>query len=304
MRRAHRTTALAATVIVAGACNGLTFDVDSVRLADADPADADAGALPRDAAFVEDATDALPDLGRDVDVIGDVGLDAADGADTGSLPPECAVAQPIDPQRCDPTLIEGCPTGGHCNLRVNADFELQLLCGDSETGTGTRGDSCRQVADCALTFTCFDWSFQSPDPRGAQCAKFCVLETNEGCRADEFCTSAPAVPNVEGYGWCTPRCDPYDAAACPEGQTCSIDFNYPESTCVPEFRCVAVSDAQRAGATCGPGAQVATCARGLTCYELSPADFECVQPCADDASCSGGQVCAPPAGPWKLRFCQ
>ena len=293
---------LAILVSTLGACNALTFDVDSVRLA-APSASADGGVTPSDASVVEDATDAPQDVGGEEAEVSEVGIDAADSAEMGGPAPQCAVAQPVDPQTCDPTVTEGCPANGQCNLRLGGDFELHVLCNDGEAGTGERGDSCNEVGDCALTFTCFDWSFQAPDPRGRQCAKFCVLETNFGCDDDEFCTSAPAVPEVEGYGWCTPRCDPYDPAACPQGQTCSIDFNYPDSTCSPEFRCV-VSEAQPEGSACGPGNDVAACDRGLTCYGLSATEFRCVQPCTDATTCPDGQACAPAAGDWNLRYCQ
>lgn len=311
MRRAARHTVLAILVpvtlgLACVGCDGLTFDLDTIELAGIDAGGDVTDTAPGDVAQPRDGggdqgldAELPPDASPDADVT----LDGGDAADAPDMPPTCEIPLPINPDSCDPTVAGACPQGGYCNLRF-VDMMLQLFCSPEEPGTGVAGDACTGTKDCADTYACFNWSIGGPDPRRQECAKFCVLETGFGCDANEFCTSAEAVPDVEGYGWCTPRCDPYDAAACPAGQTCSVDYNYPAGTCSPEFRCVEIIDSQAEGEPCGPGRDVAACARGLACYEVDIADFQCVRPCDADAACGEGRVCGTPRGPWGLRYCQ
>jgi len=308
-------TAVIAAVLTFTACDGLVVDVNTipfagadggmdVDLADADPdADADASTPPGDMP-PDDAAD-LADIADMRDVRpppdgGDAG-DVADG-DVDVTPPMCAIPHDLDPTKCNPLEEGKCPENGLCNLAFVMGLQLSCLPRNTE-GTLGRDAPCAGAGDCVEHLTCFNWRAPTdPDPRGRICSQFCILATNEGCTVDEFCTGTASVPDVEGVGWCTPRCDPYDPDACPVGETCSIDFNFPGATCLPEFRCVELTDARVEGDECGPGMRVAECARGLTCYDVGASDYRCVRPCDSDADCAG--TCGQPDGPWRLRRCQ
>lgn len=296
--------ALAILVLLTYGCDGLLYDLDGVPfefteippdMDHRDAGDADVPMVPD--ADVEDTE--IPD--------GDPPPDPDMESDAGDMTPDmgstCEVPQPLDPDRCNPTESGVCPGDGFCSLAISGAPPPELFCvmRDKE-GTGDDGAACASPADCLEGLTCVIWNLNSPDPRGQECAKFCELETNAGCGPEEFCTTAPSQPDLAGIGWCTPRCDPYDDTACPAGQTCTIDFNYPTSTCEPNFRCVTVTDVQGEGDECGPDAGVSRCIAGLSCYETNIADFRCVSPCQGDDECPNG-VCGDPAGPWNLRYC-
>ncbi len=315
------------TLVAAGAaasltaCDGLNYDVDQVALADAsglfdatEPVDTDPPVdmnAPVDADMSSDQgvpdtsmpRDMEPDVSRPEDVGADATLDVGNDAGDLGTPPSCEVEHPVEPERCNPLAEGECPSGGLCNIAF-VQQGLRLICLQrSSEGPGMLGESCGAPSDCAEHLTCFNWSNYERDPRGQVCSKFCRIETGEGCTSDEFCTGSAALPLVEGYGWCTPRCDPYDSAACAEGQTCTIDYNFPADTCEPHFRCVRTRNAGAEGDACGAGAAVADCARGLSCYEVGDADYRCVKPCMDDVDCAD-TACGVAAGPWGLRYCQ
>lgn len=301
-------------LLFVSACDGLNFDLAAVpfpdggdvdvELPDGDMAQPPHDMPPSDAADVPDPPDSgdLTDTGPPDDA-GDVDVRDLPDAPDMDAPSTCGIPHPIDATKCHPLEEGKCPENGLCNLAFVGTLQLSCLPRNTE-GTLGRDAPCTGASDCVEHLTCFNWSAPTdPDPRGRVCSQFCVLETNEGCGPDEFCTGTASVPDVEGIGWCTPRCDPYDADSCAMDQTCSIDFNYPGATCEPEFRCVRLTGAKLEGEECGPGARVAECSHGLTCYEPAVGDYQCVRPCQTDADCTSG-TCGAPAGPWSLKWCQ
>lgn len=287
-------------------CDGLAYDLDSVSLHDAERLDvSDAGEIEADT----DVDAEVADMSKTSDMTpSDADRpDAADLADVADTGPgrQCATPFPLaDDAPCNPTLTGECPQDGICTLAVVTVPPPELACLPREQeGDAGDGEACGRPSDCAENLACVDWSLNESDPRGKVCTKYCELETGVGCDVGEFCTKAEAQPPVDGIGWCTPTCDPYDPQACPAGQTCSIDYNYPSATCLPNFRCVEVTDFQMEGDGCGPGAETTRCVRGLTCYEVDIALFQCVRPCQDDSDCDAGD-CGGPAGDWDLKFCR
>lgn len=288
------------------ACNGINYELDGTQLIKPGADDgSDAG--PSDTGPVPDADSGdltTLDMSTDLADPGDAS-DAANPSDMPDMPGSaCAVPQPVDPARCNPTETGVCPSNGLCTLAVAAAPPPELLCVMRDlAGTGDTGDTCTRVSDCREGQTCVDWGLQEADPRSKGCARYCEIETGKGCLADEFCTTVTSQPPLDGIGWCTPACDPYDASSCPSGQTCNVDYNYPIGTCEPHFRCVTAEDFVAEGEPCGPGRMVASCAEDLICYEVQIADFRCVKPCQAAADCGAGS-CSAPSGAWQLSFCQ
>lgn len=293
-------------VLAAAGCTGINFDLDSVALRGADSG-VDAGAdVAADATVEPDAPadmsgDVATDAGADMTEPPDASVDAGDDADM--FVSNCTIPQPVDPERCNPTETGICPGDGLCSLAVVGAPPPQLVClpRDKE-GAGTDGAACTNSDECLEGYACVNWGLNEEDPRGFECTRFCEIETNAGCGAGEFCTKVFALPDLEGIGWCTPECDPYDPDACPSGFTCNVDYNYPVSSCQPRFRCLASTDFVQAGGACGAGRSVTMCAEDLVCYEVQTADFRCVTPCSSDADCAAG-TCGAPTGAWNLRFC-
>ena len=298
---------LCITLVFAIGCDGIGYDLDRVPLTHTDNShsgfDADGPDAPPPADMASDIgdTSAEPDTGDDMSV------DAADIPDAGpdiDMPmSRCEIPQPLDPARCDPTRTGECPENGFCTFAVAGVPPPQLLCVRRDLeGEGDVETPCSAVSDCLEGLTCVDWGLQEADPRPKACTRYCELESGFGCASTEFCTKATSQPPADGIGYCTPSCDPYDPNACPTGQTCNVDYNYPNGTCHPQFRCVRVEDTRAEGEPCGPGRLVASCGEDLICYEVSNADFRCVAPCQSAAEC-GGSTCLPAQGPWELRFC-
>ncbi|MBA2661453.1 MAG: hypothetical protein H0U74_04115 [Bradymonadaceae bacterium] len=159
---------------------------------------------------------------------------------------------------------------------------------------------------CDQGLLCVSWG--RPDPRGMVCSNYCFMDTNEGCNQDAYCTHFFA--DIAGIGLCVPRCDPYDARACPDGQACVADHTFPAKTCSAEFRCMlnGASTSTKYKAACrldrmelaGNG-----CADGLSCHPTS-AGPACVRPCKSDTDCSSfgpDLSCKQAQGDYALRYC-
>lgn len=212
------------------------------------------------------------------------------------------------PTACNPVLQTGaCNFNDEtCTLRLTfangAPSHFKVEC-RTRPFSGTPVDSpCSQDDECTEGAYCTSW--EKPDPRGRVCSRFCDLASGEGCNANEFCTN-PYDDLLEGFGFCTPRCDPLDAKACPQGAACAPDFELGQNSCHPNFRCLqnGGTSQKSTGSPCNT-ADLHTdgCPKDLTCIEN-----QCAKPCATSDDCTDAKqpACRQAPEPWSAsRFCQ
>ncbi len=305
-----------AASLLLGACN-LNFDLNSVQLtngASDTGADVDANISldtgPGDTSPADAADTSLGDTSPSDTGTPDADADATN-VDADATPDvsvrSCAGNLGAIRGTCDPNRPSDCSATQSCSLRAvlinNQIDRFETTCANnSDFGTAQQGDSCTSVSDCAPGLFCVNWP--SPDPRGRVCAKPCALQSGAGCdEATEYCTN-PFSDKLSGIGFCTARCDPYTADACSVGQTCTPDYNYPDETCLPNFRCLSnlQTPTKAAGDTCSrANHETDGCAGGLICAPLSGGDT-CVQPCHDVSDCAPNAECVDLDG-WNFKYC-
>lgn len=225
---------------------------------------------------------------------------------------ECPVNQGTNPGNCDPFEDPtGCESGEYCSMTsvfsggTPSHFETDCRDLDDE-GEADHGDSCTSGDDCQQGLFCVGWD--SPDPREQLCSKICRRDSHEGCPEGYFCTN-PFADDDEGfaldeYGFCTPRCSPDEVGACPSGQRCTPDPNFPDNNCTPHFRCLfnGGTGGKSEGDTCTrSNLDDDGCPGGMVCAPLGDGE-RCVERCQGDDDCDTD--CVNADAPWQqLRYC-
>ncbi|MBA2663764.1 MAG: hypothetical protein H0U74_15865 [Bradymonadaceae bacterium] len=305
---------LALALLVAG-CN-LHFDVESVTPPGVNTVDAGADGVDEPGEELEDCTapgalecapgcrDTLTDPwhcgGCDVQCAG------FESCSQGQCTASSCAAMSGPQTTCDPVNQTGaCNFDRHaCALRLvfagGAPSHFAVECLDTLQGEPTPvGVSCTQANECVGGAYCVGWEL--PDARSRVCSRFCDMVTGNGCSDDAFCTN-PYGELLEGVGFCTLRCDPLDARACPTGSSCTPDFDHPANSCHANFRCTQSGGhaSKREASFCDPSKlHTDGCPAGLICM-----GDRCSKPCATSADCPDS-ACRQAPAPWSYaRFCE
>lgn len=316
-------------------------DVDATDTGDTDEPDADTDQPDTDTDEPDADTDVDAEDDADVDPIdppscAEIGLIACgdrcvdtnlDPNHCGTCNTSCALTETCDASECVPVTCPGdvppltgdcsplgntgCAGSDACELRLiptPPNFEFRPNCKPlNEFGTGEAGDNCDpdSLTNCGPGLHCH--SFLPPDPRRAVCVKMCELATGNGCAEDEICTNDDGDANYNGVGFCTQTCDILAAGACPSGQACAPNKDFPDLSCQPTTICL-----QNAGFTgkaefspCSVNnLHTNGCPADLRCMRDSADSQRCLKPCDTFADC-GGRACEPAAAPFAhLRFCE
>jgi hypothetical protein len=304
-----------AAALGAGGCN-VFYDLEAVDLQRQGPLDAagdvvdTADSSPGDTSPLDAGTDSSSDV-RD-DASADVGDDGGD-ANTGG--PSCVADMGENRGYCAPADSNSCESFEHCTLAPRdensdgeVDFFYTVCSARSAAGDLPEGTSCAgATGDCEAENFCVVWD--DADPRQTVCSKLCRLSDGAGCGSDQFCTN-PWDDQLDAFGFCTKSCDPYNPTECGSGQVCTPDFNYPQESCEPNFRCLVSSDPSGGSASAGTPCSRsqlfrAGCPDGMICAPSpdSPSDDICMQLCQSDADCTGDGACGPADPIWGVRYC-
>ncbi|RDV38478.1 hypothetical protein DV096_06570 [Bradymonadaceae bacterium TMQ3] len=135
----------------------------------------------------------------------------------------------------------------------------------------------------------------------------CELTTGAGCAEDEFCTLDDSEADYNGVGFCTKSCDLLTAGACPAGQACAPNKDFPDLSCQPSARCLQNGGfSQKAEFSPCSVSNLHTngCPTDLRCMRDTNDNQRCLKPCDTLADCDG-RACEPAPAPFAhLRFCQ
>ncbi|WP_230470437.1 hypothetical protein [Lujinxingia vulgaris] len=211
---------------------------------------------------------------------------------------------------CDPVNQTGCAGSNACELRFvpPPTLEFRPSCQAIENlGDGQLGDSCEPGTgtDCGPGLHCH--SFDPPDPRLAVCVKMCELATGAGCAEDEFCTLDDPDADYNGVGFCTKTCDLLATGACPAGQACAPNKDFPDLSCQPSARCLqngGFSQKAEFSPCSVNNLHTNGCPADLRCMRNANDNQRCLKPCDTFADCDG-RACEPAPAPFAhLRFCQ
>ncbi|RAL22738.1 hypothetical protein DL240_07515 [Lujinxingia litoralis] len=302
-------------------------DASNVHDADADPSDADVEGPDADA---NDADALEPPTCAELGLVScdqrcvDTNLDpqhcgtcnnACETTETcvasQCVPLSCPDDVPPLSGDCNPVDQTGCTDNQACYLRFippPGAVEFSPSCAAPETlGTGQLGDSCAEggASSCGPGLHCH--SFAAPDPRQARCVNMCELATGQGCAEDEICVNDDSDANYYGVGFCSPTCDILASNACPAGQACAPNKDYPQLSCQPATRCL-INGGFASKSEFSPCAvanlHTNGCPAELRCIPDAQNNQLCLKPCDTPADCQG-RACLPAPAPYShLRFCQ
>jgi hypothetical protein len=206
---------------------------------------------------------------------------------------------------CDPLACDGCNADHTCMLRLRfdngvPDAFVASCVEDTEIGDGMPDQSCESAGDCGPRTLCVTWD--APDPRSRVCSRLCDLESGHGCPSGYFCTN-PLEDTLGGLGFCTRSCDPLQDA-CGGSEVCAYDPNYPDQTCLREFRCLRNGgfSGKGQGDPCDAAALHENgCPPGFLCVPGSTSTT-CQKPCSSSNECDDPSTCQ--GAPGGLNTCQ
>ena len=210
---------------------------------------------------------------------------------------------------CDPVNQTGCAGNNVCFLQHSGTFPPRFTprCGSLEENTGTiqQGERCSGSTSCEPGLHCAP--FLPPDPRLAVCVKMCELATGAGCAEDEFCTLDDPDADYNGVGFCTKTCNLLATGACPAGQACAPNKDFPDLSCQPSARCLqngGFSQKAEFSPCSVNNLHTNGCPADLRCMRDANHNQRCLKPCDTFADCDG-RACEPAPAPFvHLRFCQ
>lgn len=207
---------------------------------------------------------------------------------------------------CDPLSCEACDADQTCMLRLRFDgghpdaFVASCLT-DDEIGDGLPEQACGSAGDCGPRTLCVTWD--APDSRSRVCSRLCDLATGKGCPDGYFCTN-PLEDTLGELGFCTRSCNPQDNSDCAGSEVCAYDPNYPNQTCLREFRCLQNGgfSGKGQGDPCDAAAlHTDGCPTGFLCVPDHSGDT-CQKTCTSTNECDGQSSCQ--GAPGGLNTCQ